>query len=101
MKVLKQRRGATTLSSIHTAGISSVPKTQRSEYLELYALGREKCRLTKEMQVLDTRRETIRRQLASIGGRILKLQQEMVHQQQAEMGVATPSQPVRMVDINY
>jgi len=101
MKVLKQRRGAMTLSSIHTAGISSVPKTQRSQYLELYALGREKCRLTKELQVLDTRRETIRRHLASIGGRILKLQQEMVRQQQAEMGVATPSQPVRMVDINY
>lgn len=101
MKVLKQRHGAMTISSIHTAGISSVPKTQRSQYLELYALGREKCRLTKEMQVLDTRRETIRRHLGSIGQRILKLQQEMVRQQQAEMGIATPSQPVKTVDINY
>jgi hypothetical protein len=101
MKTPKRRHGATTISSIHTAGVSSVPKTQRSPYLELYALGREKSRLMKEMLALDTRRETIHRHLDSIGTRILKLQQEMTQQQRAEMGIKTPSQPVKMVDISY
>jgi hypothetical protein len=101
MKAPKPRHGATTISSIHTAGISSVPKTQRSPYLELYTLGREKSRLMKEMLVLDTRRETIHGHLGSIGKRILKLQQEMAQEQRAEMGIKTPSQPVKMVDISY
>ncbi len=101
MKTPKQRHGATTISSIHTAGISSVPKTQRSPYLELYALGREKTRLMKEMLALDTRRETIYRHLGSIGMRILKLQQEMAQEQRAEMGLKTPSQPVKVVDMSY
>ncbi len=101
MKTLKQRHGATTIKSIHVAGVSSVPKTQRSEYLELYALGREKSRLTKEKQALDIRRETIDRHLESIRQRILRLQQEMAKQHQAEMGVRTANQPVKMVDINY
>jgi hypothetical protein len=101
MKGLKQRHGATTRSGIHTAGISSVAKTQRSQYVELHALGRETCRLTKEMHVLETRRETIRRRLASIGRRILTLQQEMVRQGQVEKSIPTPRRPVRMVDINY
>lgn len=101
MNMPKRRRGATTISSIHTAGVSSVPKTQRSPYLELYALGREKSRLTKEMLALDTRRETINQHLGSIGKRMLILQQEMAREQQAEQGVRTPGQPVKMVDISY
>lgn len=101
MKVPKQRSAATATKSIHTAGISSVPKAQRSQYLELYALGREKTRLTKEMAVLDTRRETIHRHLESIRKRILTLQQEMIREHQAEMGAKTPGQPIKMVDINY
>lgn len=101
MKVPQLRRAATTTKSIHTAGISSVPKRQRSQYLELYSLGREKTRLTKEMQVLDTRRETIHRHLEGIRTRILTLQQEMIRKHQSEMGVKAPNQPIKMVDINY
>jgi hypothetical protein len=101
MKVPKLRRAATTAKSIHMAGISSVPKIQRSQYLELYSLGREKTRLAKEMLVLDTRRETIHRHLEGIHKRILTLQQEMIREHQAEMGAKTPNQPIKMVDINY
>jgi len=101
MKVPKRRRSATTIKSLHTAGISSVPKTQRTPYLELYALGREKSRLRKEMLVLEARRETIGRHLGSINERIRKLQQEMAKEQQVEAGERTPGQSIRMVDINY
>jgi hypothetical protein len=101
MKVPKHRHGATVLKSIHVAGISSVPKTQRSKYLDLYSLGREKSRLTKEKLVLDTRRETIGRHLESIGQRMLALQREMVQEQEAQMGSTAPGQPVKVVDINY
>ena len=101
MQKPKLRHGATILESIHTAGINSVPKTQRSAHLELYALGREKSRLTQEKLTLDARREVIDRHLASINKRILLLQQEMTREQQAEAGVKTPSQPINLVDINY
>jgi len=101
MSMPKNRRGATAIRSIHTVGIKSVPKTQRSQYLELYVLGSEKSRLVKELFALDARRETINLQLASLNARILKLHQETEQQQRAEAGVKTPSQPVKTVDISY
>ncbi|OHB63432.1 MAG: hypothetical protein A2Y76_13410 [Planctomycetes bacterium RBG_13_60_9] len=101
MQRSRLRHGVTILESIHTAGISSVPKTQRSPYLELYALGREKGRLTQERLALDARREAIDRHLGSINKRILSLQQDMAREQQAEAGIKTPSQPIKTVDINY
>lgn len=101
MSVPKQRRGATAIRSIHTVGIKAVPKTQRSQYLELYVLGSEKSRLVKEMLALDARRETLAQQLGSINERMLKLHQEIERQQQAQAGIKTPSQPIKTVDINY
>jgi hypothetical protein len=101
MKVPKLRHGATSIRSIHTVGVKSVPKTQRSQYLELYVLGSEKSRLVKEMLALDARRQTINLQLTSMNERIRKLQREIEQQQQAENGPRIPSQPIKMVDINY
>jgi hypothetical protein len=101
MSVPKHKRGATTLRSIHTVGVKSVPKTQKSQYLELYVLGSEKSRLVKETLSLDARRETVHLQLESINARILKLHREIERQQQAEAGIKTPSQPIKTVDISY
>jgi hypothetical protein len=101
MKLSKQRHGATILQSIHTAQVSSVPKTQKSAYLDLYVLGRERTRLMQEMLALDTKRETVNRHLGSINKQMSILQQEMVREQQAASGIKTPSQPVKTVDINY
>jgi hypothetical protein len=101
MQRSKLRHGVTILKSIHTAGISSVPKTQRSPYLELYVLGSEKSRLTQEKLSLDGRREVIDQHLGSINKRIGLLQEEMMRRQQAEAGIKTPSQPIKTVDINY
>ena len=101
MKPHKQRHGATSLQSIHTAQVSSVPKAQKSAYLELYVLGREKSRLTQEMLALDARREVIDRHLKNICKQISGMQQEMAREQQDASGIRTPSQPVKTVDINY
>jgi peptidoglycan hydrolase CwlO-like protein len=101
MKVFGQRRGVTALKTIHTAGVRAIPKTQRSHYLELYTLGSEKGRLTKEMRALDARRQTINGHLKSINERIAMLQRDMKQEQQAEAGAQTPGQPIRTVDINY
>ncbi len=57
--------------------------------------------LTQEKLALDARREVIERHLGSINKRICLLQEEMVREQQAEAGIKTPSQPIKMVDINY
>lgn len=101
MKVFAPRRGVTALKSMHTAGVRAIPRTQRSHYLELYTLGSEKSRLTKELRSLDARRQTISGHLKSVNERIATLQREMNQEQQAAAGVQTPGQPIRTVDINY
>lgn len=101
MKVFGQRRGVTALKTMHTAGVTAIPRTHRSHYLELYTLGSERSRLTKELRSLDARRQTISGHLKSINERIALLQCEMNHQQQDEAGVQTPGRPIRTVDINY
>ncbi|HCC24847.1 MAG TPA: hypothetical protein DEP85_04990, partial [Holosporales bacterium] len=64
------------IKSIHTIGARCIPKVQRSSYLELYMLRREKDRLEKEIFVLDKRVGAAKRQLNSINQRIEKLQEE-------------------------
>jgi hypothetical protein len=101
MKQYKQRHGATILQSIHTAQVSSVPKAQRSTYLELYVLGRERSRLMQEMKALDARREVIAQHLKNISKQIGSMQQDVAKEQQEAAGVRIPSQPVKTVDISY
>ena len=101
MQLRKQRHGAAILQSIHTAQVSSVPKAQKSAYLDLYVLGREKTRLTQEMLALDARKEVIDRHLKNISKQISGMQQEMAREQQETSGMKSPSQPVKTVDINY
>ena len=101
MKRCKQRHGATILQSIHTAHVSSVPKAQRSAYLDLYVLGRERDRLTQEMRALDDRREVIAQHLKNINRQIGSMQQDVAKEQQEAAGVRIPSQPVKTLDINY
>lgn len=101
MKVFAPRRGVTALKTMHTAGVTAIPRTHRSHYLELYTLGSEKSRLTKELRALNTRRQTISGHLKCINERIAMLQREMNQEQQAQAGVQTPGQPIKTVDINY
>ena len=74
MKGLQQISGLRNLKSIHSVGLRSIPKIQRSSDLELYILRREKDRLEKETVALTKRKDVADRQLSAITKHIERLQ---------------------------
>jgi hypothetical protein len=76
MRGLQQISSLRNIKSIHSVGARSIPKVQRSSYLELYMLRREKDRLEKEVFALDKRKTAADKQLNSIAKRIEGLQKE-------------------------
>ena len=89
------------IRSIHSAGTRSIPKVQRSSYLELYTLKREKERLEKEIFALDKRQAIARRQLDSTNKRIDKLQKEAHEEQKIKNYKNVPTKPLKTMAINY
>ena len=80
MKGIQQIPGLRNIKSMHSAGGRSIPKVQRSGYLELYVLGRERERLEKEFFILEKRKRTIDRELESINKRMEKLKKEIIEE---------------------
>jgi len=101
MKGILQTPGVRNIKSIHSVGARSIPKVQRSSYLELYALGREKDRLVKEIIALEQRKETAQRQLGSINVRIESARKEIHEQQQVGPNTRTHAKPLKTMAINY
>lgn len=101
MKGTLQIPGSRDIKSIHSVGARSIPKVQRSSYLELYMLRREKDRLEKEIFALDKRRNTANRQLDSINKRIEKLQKETHEEQKIKTYRSVPTRPLKTMAINY
>jgi len=101
MKGILQMPGVRDIKSIHSVGARSIPKVQRSSYLELYMLRREKDRLEKEIFVLDKRRSAAKRQLDSINKRIEKLQKEVYEEQKIKTYRGIPTRPLKTMAINY
>jgi len=89
------------IKSIHSVGARSIPKAQRSAYLELYMHRREKDRLEKEIFVLDKRRSTAQRLLDSINKRIEKLQKETHEEQKIKTYRNIPTKPLKTLSIQY
>ena len=89
------------IKSIHSIGARSIPKVQRSSYLELYVLKREKDRLEKELFALNKRRKTRDRQLNSIDKRIGGLQKEVYEEQNIKTYRSIPTKPLKTMAINY
>lgn len=89
------------IKSVHSVGARSIPKVQRSSYLELYMLKREKDRLEKELFALDKRRNTADRQLKSINKRIENLQNEVSEEQKIKTYRNIPTKPLKTMPINY
>ncbi|HAZ10005.1 MAG TPA: hypothetical protein DCY56_02720 [Candidatus Omnitrophica bacterium] len=89
------------IKSIHTIGARCIPKVQRSSYLELYMLRREKDRLEKEIFVLDKRVGAAKRQLNSINQRIEKLQEETHEEQKIKTYRGIPTKPLKTMSVNY
>jgi len=101
MKGILQMPGVRDIKSIHSVGARSIPKVQRSSYLELYMLRREKDRLEKEIFALDKRRSAANRQLDSINKRIEKLQKEVYEEQKIKTYRSVPTKPLKTMAINY
>jgi hypothetical protein len=101
MKGTLQTPGIGSIKSIHSIGARSIPKVQRSSYLELYGLGREKDRLEKEIFALNKRTNIAKRQLDSVYKRIKKLQEETHEEQKVKTHRSVPTRPLKTMAINY
>ncbi len=101
MKGMLQMHGIRDVKSIHSIGARSIPKVQRSSYLELYMLKREKDRLDKELFALNKRRKTRDMQLNSIDKRIEKLQKEVYEEQDIKTYRSIPTRPLKTMAISY
>ncbi|MFH1859814.1 MAG: hypothetical protein ABH870_02180 [bacterium] len=101
MKTMKQVLGAGNIKSMHSVGARSIPKIQRSSYLELYMLKGEKDRLEKEIFALDKRRHTAKRQLDGINKRIERLQEEIHEEKKVKTYNDVPTRVLKKMAINY
>ena len=101
MKGILQVTGVREIKSIHSVGLRSIPKVQRSAYLELYMYRREKDRLEKELFLLDKRRTTAKRLLDSIDKRIEKLQTETHEKQKVKTYRNVPTKPLKTFPMQY
>jgi len=101
MKRTLQLPSIRDIKSIHSIGARSIPKVQRSSYLELYMLRREKDRLERELFALDKRRDAANRQLDGINKRIEKLQKEVQEEQKIKTYRSMPTGPLKTMAINY
>lgn len=101
MRGIQRMTGIRDIKSIHSVGARSIPKVQRSSYLELYMLRREKDRLEKEIFALDKRRSAAGKQSESINKRIEKLQKEVHEEQKIKTYRNIPTRPLKTMAINY
>ena len=101
MKGIQRVISVRDIKSIRSIGGGSVPKAQRSAYLELYVSGREKDRLEKEIFVLDKRRNTAKKLLTSVYKRIEKLQSEVREEQVVKTSKSVPGKPMKKLSIQY
>ena len=101
MRGIQQMPGLKDIKSIHSIGARSIPKVQRSNYLDLYILRREKDRLEKEVFALDKRKTAADRQFNSIVKRIEKLQKETHDEQKVKTYKQISARPLKPMAINY
>jgi vacuolar-type H+-ATPase subunit I/STV1 len=101
MKGIQQVIGVRDIKSIHSIGARSVPKAQRSAYMELYMHKKEKDRLEKQIFVLDKKRNTAQRLLDSINKRIEKLQTETHEEQKVKTYRNIPTKPLKTLSMQY
>lgn len=101
MRGIQQVLGVKDIKSVHSIGARSVPKVQRSAYLELYTLRTEKDRLEKEIFALDKRRGAAQKLLDGINKRLEKLQKETYEENKIKTYRNVPTRPLKTLPINY
>jgi hypothetical protein len=101
MRGIQQISSLRNIKSIRSVGARSIPKVQRSGYLDLYILKREKDRLGKEIFVLEQRRTAADRELNSIAKRIEKLQKETHEEQKIKTYRDVSARSLKKMAIHY
>jgi len=101
MKGVQQVASVREIKSIRSIGARSIPKAQRSTYLELYMHRREKDRIEKEPFLLDKRRDTAKKLLNSVNKRLEKLQTEAHEEQKVKPYRSVPTKPLKTLSIQY
>ena len=101
MRGMQQISNLSNIKSIHSAGVRSIPKVQRSGYLDLYTLKREKDRLEKEAFVLEQKKTAADSELNSIAKRIERLQKETHEEQKVKTYRSISARPLKKMAINY
>ncbi|MBI5701002.1 hypothetical protein HZC34_04040 [Candidatus Saganbacteria bacterium] len=100
MKRRTQRLGLRDVKSMQSISARSIPRVQRSSYLDLYLMTEKRRRLEKEISILEVRRNIARKQLTIINKNIDKLQGEGIEKQR---GRSRPpaSKPMKRMAIHY
>lgn len=101
MKATKRVPGLREVKSTHSIGMRSIPKVQRSSYLELYTLGREKERWTKEISELDRKRGIAVKQLESVLKRVILLQKETSEEGNDKIRRTVSGKPIKTMAMTY
>ncbi|MBU0999659.1 hypothetical protein KKG24_05180 [Patescibacteria group bacterium] len=101
MKGISKMPSLKEIKSIHSIGARSIPKVQRSSYLDLYVLEREKKKIENEIYALNKRKSTLGRQLDDINKRIGGLQKEAHQEQKIKTHRSVPTKPLKTMAVNY
>ena len=101
MRGIQQILSLRDIKSIHSVGARSIPKVQRSSYLDLYVLNREKDRLEKEIFALEKRRTAADRELNSIAKRIQRLQKESHEEKKIKTNRDVSVRSLKKMAIHY
>lgn len=89
------------VKNIHSAGIRSIPKAQRSMYLDLFILAKERERLEKERFMVSRRNRSLGRQLGLLNRRIGALQETLLCEHQARATEHEPMKNMKKMPIRY
>jgi len=95
-----QRLGLRDVKTMQSISARSIPRVQRSSYLDLYLMTEKKRRLEKEISSLDVRRIIAKKQLLSINKMINKLQGEG-HEEQSVTLHRPAAKPLKRMAIHY
>lgn len=101
MKALHEIATIRNMRSMHSIGARSVPKAQRSPYLDLYTLKKEKERLEKEASILDKKRKIAGRLLSDVNNLIAGLQVEIQTEDGLRTAKSTKANTLRTMPIKY
>jgi hypothetical protein len=101
MKALHEISTLRNVRSMHSIGARSIPRVQRSLYLDLFALQRERDRLAKDALILETKMKTTGRLLRDVKKLIAGLQGEIQEDRAIKTVSHIKTNSLRTMPIRY